>query len=128
MVQIVEIGNSRVLRFSPQGPILRAAADANDFISAAWSNEADFLAIPVEGLGRDFLKLSTGIAGEVFQKFVNYGLGCAIVGDITQALDGSGALRDFVRETNKGKSIWFVSDFGELQGRLEKPSLQSEQR
>ncbi|WP_395447742.1 DUF4180 domain-containing protein [Aminobacter sp. UC22_36] len=127
MTQIVEIGNSRVLHFSPQGQILRTAADANDFISAAWSNEADFLAIPVALLGPDFLKLSTGVAGEVFQKFVNYGLGCAIVGDITQALDSSGALRDFVRETNKGKSIWFVSAFEELHGRLEKPSLQSQQ-
>ena len=127
MTEIVEIGGSRVLRFNPQGPILRIAADANDFISAAWSNEADFLAIPVERLGPDFLKLNTGVAGEVFQKFVNHGLGCAIVGDITQALDSSGALRDFVRETNKGKSIWFVSTFEELHGRLEKPSLQSQQ-
>jgi hypothetical protein len=127
MTQIVEIGNSRVLCFSSQGPILRTAVDANDFISEAWSNEADFLAIPVERLGQDFLKLSTGVAGEVFQKFVNYGLGCAIVGDITQALDGSGALRDFVRETNKGKSIWFVSAFDEIQGRLEKPSLEIQQ-
>ncbi len=66
----------------------------------------------------DFLKLSTGVAGEVFQKFVNYGLGCAIVGDITRALENSGALRDFVRETNKGKSIWFVADFAELEGRF----------
>jgi hypothetical protein len=126
MTQIVEIAKSRVLSFSQNGPVLRTPADANDFISEAWSNEADFLVIPVERLGPDFLKLSTGVAGEVFQKFVNYGLGCAIVGDITQALDGSGALRDFVRETNKGKSIWFVSDFDELQHRFEnQATLQS---
>ncbi|MBT1155492.1 DUF4180 domain-containing protein [Aminobacter anthyllidis] len=126
MTQIVEIGKSRVLSFSQSGSVLRTPADANDFISEAWSNEADFLAIPVERLGPDFLKLSTGVAGEVFQKFVNYGLGCAIVGDVTQALDGSGALRDFVRETNKGKSIWFVPDFDELQHRFEKQAtLQS---
>ncbi|MBE1202885.1 DUF4180 domain-containing protein [Aminobacter carboxidus] len=118
MTQIVEIGKSRVLRFSQNGPVLGTPADANDFISEAWSNEADFLAIPVDRLGPDFLKLSSGVAGEVFQKFVNYGLGCAVVGDITQALNGSGALRDFVRETNKGKSIWFVSDFDELVSRF----------
>lgn len=118
MTQIVEIAKSRVLSFSQNGPLLRTPADANDFISESWSNEADFLAIPVERLGPDFLKLSTGVAGEVFQKFVNYGLGCAIVGDITRALENSGALRDFVRETNKGKSIWFVADFAELEGRF----------
>lgn len=128
MSQIVEIGNSRVLRFGQEGPILRTAADANDFISEAWSTEADVLAIPVERLGPDFLTLSTRVAGEVFQKFVNYGLRCAIVGDIAPALDGSGALRDFVRETNKGNSIWFVSEFDELRRRLEKPALPEVQR
>lgn len=127
MTQIVEIGKSRILHFSQNGAVLRTPADANDFISDAWSNEADVLAIPVERLGPDFLKLSTGVAGEVFQKFVNYGLGCAIVGDITQALEGSGALRDFVRETNKGKSIWFVQDFTELDVRLGTSPRQSRQ-
>jgi len=127
MTQIVEIGKSRILYFSQNGAVLRAAADANDFISEAWSNEADVLAIPVERLGPDFLKLSTGVAGEVFQKFVNYGLGCAIVGDITQALEGSGALRDFVRETNKGKSIWFVQDVAELEVRFATSPRQSRQ-
>ncbi|BBD36685.1 alpha/beta hydrolase [Aminobacter sp. Y103A] len=127
MTQIVEFGKSRVLLFSRSGSLLRAPSDANDFISEAWSNEAEVLAIPVERLAPDFLKLSTGIAGEVFQKFVNYGLGCAIVGDITQALEASGALRDFVRETNKGKSIWFVADLAELDVRLGTSPLQSGQ-
>jgi hypothetical protein len=127
MTQIVEIGKSRILRFSQDGAALRTPADANDFISEAWSSEADFLAIPLERLGPDFLKLSSGVAGEVFQKFVNYGLGCAIIGDITQALEGSGALRDFVRETNKGRSIWFVADFAELDVRLGTSRFQSQQ-
>nr|WP_280954131.1 DUF4180 domain-containing protein [Mesorhizobium loti] len=34
------------------------------------------------------------------------------------ALERSGPLRDFVRETNKGKSIWFVSDFEALREKL----------
>ena len=49
---------------------------------------------------------------------VNYRLKCAIVGDIREALARSGPLRDFVRETNKGNSIWFVPDFEALREKL----------
>ena len=118
MDQLVEIGNARVATCASEGMLLRTAADANDFVSAAWSLEANVLAIPTKRLGPDFLELSTGVAGEVFQKFVNYRLKCAIIGDITEILDRSGALRDFVRETNKGNSIWFVPDFDQLRAKL----------
>ena len=36
-------------------------------------------------LSPDFLRLSTGLAGDVLQKFVNYGLRVAIVGDVSAA-------------------------------------------
>lgn len=119
MDQTLDIANLRVLRFAEEGSLLRSGADANDFIGAAWGCEADLLAIPTARLGPNFLDLATKVAGEVFQKFVNYRLRCAIVGDISTSLDRSRALRDFVRETNEGKSIWFVADFEELRARLE---------
>ncbi|KOF13725.1 alpha/beta hydrolase [Ensifer adhaerens] len=118
MDQLIEIGNTRVLKCADEGIALRAPADANDFLGDAWGHEADLLAIPVARLGPDFLNLSTRVAGEVFQKFVNYRMKCAIVGDISDALEASKALRDFVRETNKGSSIWFVADFDALRLKL----------
>lgn len=119
MNQVVEIGALRILRFADQGPALRVAADANGFLSEAFSCDADLLAIPVERLGPDFLILGTGLAGEVLQKFVNYRLKCTIIGDISGSLAASRALRDFVRETNKGNAIWFTPDFDQLRARLE---------
>lgn len=119
MDQTLDIANLRVLSFADEGTLLRSGADANDFIGAAWGREADLLAIPVGRLGPDFLNLSTRVAGEAFQKFVNYRLRCAIVGDISASLEQSRALRDFVREANDGKSIWFVADLEELRERLE---------
>ncbi|WP_368856331.1 DUF4180 domain-containing protein [Escherichia coli] len=41
-----------------------------------------------------------------------------MVGDISHWLADSKALRDFVYEANKGHSIWFVADIGELEQRL----------
>ncbi|EJM98889.1 DUF4180 domain-containing protein [Phyllobacterium sp. YR531] len=118
MNEIVEIGNQRVLRFAKDGALLQLPSDANDFLGDAWSVEATVLAIPVERLGPDFLKLETRIAGEVFQKFANYHMTCAIIGDITTALERSNAFRDFVRETNKGKALWFLTEFDQLNARL----------
>lgn len=118
MNELLEIQKTRVLLCAKEGPLLAAAADANDFLSEASAADVDLLAVPVERLGQDFLKLSTGVAGEVFQKFVNYRRKCAFVGDISSQLEGSRALRDFVRETNKGNSIWFVPDLDQLRAKL----------
>lgn len=119
MSQLIEIGSTNVLLFAGIGPLLASPADANDFIGEAWSVSADLLAIPVERLGPEVLNLRTRVGGEIFQKFANYRLRCAIVGGITEALDGSGALRDFVSETNEGSALWFVTDLDHLRARLE---------
>ena len=56
--------------------------------------------------------------GELLQKFVNYGRRVVILGDVSQAVAGSKALRDFVRESNRGASVWFVPDMAALEARL----------
>lgn len=119
MSQQLEIGGTRIILFERSGPLLAAPGDANDFIGEAWSVSAELLAIPVERLGTDVLNLRTRVGGEIFQKFANYRLRCAIIGDIDAALAGSNALRDFVRETNEGPALWFVADIDQLRARLE---------
>jgi hypothetical protein len=52
---------------------------------------------------------------------VNYGLRLAVVGDISELLERSGALRDFVRESNRGRQVWFVADEAELAARRRPP-------
>jgi hypothetical protein len=56
----------------------------------------------------EFFHLSTKLAGEVLQKFINYHIRIAIVGDFS--LYASKSLKDFIYESNKGKNIFFVSD------------------
>lgn len=113
-----DIHSLRVLVCAADGDTLAREQDANTFIGAAWEHQATLVAIPVERLTDDFFRLSTRLAGEVTQKFVNYSLRLAIVGDISRWFADSKALRDFVYEANKGKSIWFVADLAELEQRL----------
>lgn len=54
----------------------------------------------------DFFDLSTRLAGEILQKFINYHIKIAIVGDFS--VYTSKSLKDFICESNKGKDIFFL--------------------
>ena len=55
----------------------------------------------------DFFILSRGLAGEILQKYVNYGGRIAIYGDYSHYTSKS--LKDFIYESNKGKDVFFVA-------------------
>lgn len=55
----------------------------------------------------DFFVLSTGLAGEILQKYVNYGGRIAIYGDYSHYT--SKPLKDFIYESNNGKDVFFTS-------------------
>jgi hypothetical protein len=72
---------------------------------------------PAQRLTDDFFKLSSGVAGDIVQKFVNYRRRVVIVGDISRHVAGSSALRDFVYEANRDDHIWFVATLEGLERR-----------
>ena len=63
------------------------------------------IAVNKETIVDDFFILSTCMAGEILQKFINYGVKFAIYGDFSQYT--SKPLRDFMYESNRGKDIFF---------------------
>ena len=75
--------------------------------TARYGSECDRIAIPKTAVSEEFFVLSTGIAGEILQKFTNYFCKLAIFGDFSHYT--SKPLRDFIYETNKGNHIFFVS-------------------
>lgn len=114
MSELREVAGVRVLVCASVGP----PVDAVDLIGEALGQGAELVAVPVARLAPGFLDLKTGIAGEALQKFVNYRRRIAIVGDVSEAVADSTALRDFVRESNRGRHVWFVADLAELERRL----------
>ncbi len=58
-------------------------------------------------INEDFFILSRGLAGEILQKYVNYGGRIAIYGDYSHYT--SKPLKDFIYESNKGKDVFFVA-------------------
>lgn len=113
------LGGTRVLVVADDGPPLGTGDGLLDVVGDALGVGAEVVAVPLGRLGDDFLRLRTRVAGEVLQKFVNYRLRVAVVGDVTAAVAASDALRDFVRESDRGRHVWFVADLDALASRLE---------
>lgn len=112
------IAGATVYVCAPDGPKLDGERAATDIIGDSYMAQPSVVAIPVERLAPDFLTLSSRIAGNAIQKFVNYGVAVAFVGDISEAVAASKALRDYIGESNRGRHVWFVSDMAELEARL----------
>lgn len=115
---LVTLHTTRVLRCAPEGPALDGESAALDLVGDAMGQDAELVAVPAERVGDEFFRLRSGVAGAVVQKFVNYRLRLAVVGDISRHLTDSSALRDFVYEANQGRHLWFVADGAELAERL----------
>lgn len=58
-------------------------------------------------IAEEFFVLSSGLVGEILQKYVNYGGRIAIYGDFSHYT--SKPLKDFMYESNKGHDVFFVS-------------------
>ncbi|MDH6118535.1 DUF4180 domain-containing protein [Kitasatospora sp. GAS204B] len=115
---IQRIADTDVLVCAPDGPSLREERDAIDLIGEAHYHGAHWVALPAARLTDDFFRLRTRLAGDIVQKFANYRLGLAVIGDISRHVDAGTALRDFVRESNRGTQLWFLPDSDALRTRL----------
>jgi hypothetical protein len=118
MDAVHNVAQRQILVLGIDGPAIASAADAADIVGQTFSGGARMVAIPVERLDASFFRLGSGLAGEVLQKFVNYGIAVAIIGDIDSHLVASKPLADFVRESNRGAQVWFAPDAATLEARL----------
>jgi len=113
---LIEYANQRLLVLNAEGPILSRTQDLLDLIQQAFAQKASVLIVPVQRMDPAFFQLRSGLAGEFVQKVVNYQLKLVIVGDISAQVAASDALRDFVREANRGQTVFFVSHLEALSG------------
>ena len=77
-------------------------------INVLYEAETKNIVIGKELITKEFFILSTRLAGEILQKYINYGGRIAIYGDFSQYTSKS--LRAFIYESNKGKDVFFASD------------------
>ena len=92
-----------------EAPLITDAQSALDLMATVYyEHNVTNMVICKEAVSEDFFKLSTGFAGDVVQKFVNYRFRVAIVGDFSNY--ASKPLHDYMLECNTGKHLYFVAN------------------
>ena len=74
-------------------------------VSVRYETGCSAVILRKEQIDEAFFRLSSGVAGEVLQKFVNYQMRLAIVGDFSHYT--SKPLHDFIYESNQGTQVGF---------------------
>lgn len=93
----------------PDAPEINHVQDALDLMAdARYLYDTGYLLIHKPCLNEAFFDLRTGLAGEILQKFTNYGAHVAILGDFSGY--NSKSLRDFIRESNEVGRFLFLCD------------------
>ena len=104
--EVVEKNNVSVAVIHSDEHLITDVQSALDLImSVKYETGCKNIAVNKEAIVDDFFILSTCMAGEILQKFINYGVKFAIYGDFSQYT--SKPLRDFMYESNRGKDIFF---------------------
>ena len=119
MVDTLEhIHGRHILICDAEGPRVGNERDATALVETALNAGVRTIVVPTTRLSDAFFILSTGLAGAVVQKIVNYRLNVVVIGDLTGPLKRSAPLRDWVRESNRGDQLWFLDDLDALRTRL----------
>ncbi|WP_316783086.1 DUF4180 domain-containing protein [Pedobacter frigiditerrae] len=86
--------------------IINSVEDGLDLLGNLYYQGFDKIVIYEKNITPNFFDLKTGIAGEILQKFSNYRMPLAIIGDFEKY--ESKSIKDFIFESNKSKHINFV--------------------
>jgi PadR family transcriptional regulator, regulatory protein AphA len=98
--QIREIDNKKYIELISTTDALSTENDALDLVALCAEHETILLMIHYAALSQDFFKLKTRVAGNMLQKFINYGIKTSAV--IPQEVMEKGRFREMALETNKG--------------------------
>ncbi len=103
---IVDEGVNIAAIFSKE-VIITDVQSALDLIATVnYETGAERIVINKSAISGDFFILSSGLAGEILQKFVNYHMKFAVYGDYSKYT--SKPLKDFIYESNRGQDIFFM--------------------
>ena len=106
-IKIHTIDDRKIAEIISDNIVLQTVEDAVDLIGNMSYQGFDKLIIHEENIISDFFELKNKIAGNILQKFSQYSMLLAIIGDFEKY--ESKSLNDFIFESNKGSQINFVT-------------------
>ena len=109
------INNIQIAEVISDEQIIKSPQDGLDLLGNVYYQGFDRMIVYEKNLTPDFFDLKNGLAGEILQKFSNYRIRLAIVGDFSAYTSKS--MTDFIYESNNGKQVNFLTT---LENALEK--------
>lgn len=121
-IEYISSQNGSIAVVTGEEKVIVDVQSALDLVmTARYEGGAERIAIDKNAVAEDFFILSTGMAGEILQKFTNYHVKAAFYGDFTRYT--SKPLRDFIYESNQGNGVFFVPTREEAIRRLTEAAL-----
>lgn len=116
-INTIEKNNIQVAIINSSEILITDVQSALDFMATVqYETGCNIIIVNKAAICEDFFHLSTKLAGEILQKFINYHVKIAIIGDFS--VYTSNSLKDFIYECNKGKDIFFLPDENQAIERL----------
>ena len=116
-IDTIQVNGEIVALIETEETLVSDVQSALDLMATVrYETGADCIALPKAALDERFFALSSGLAGDILQKFVNYQMKLAIYGDFSGYT--SKPLRDFIYESNQGAHVCFVPTQSEAIERL----------
>ena len=107
-IKLITQDNTNIAIVTDHCKVITDTRSALDLImTVKYETGANKIVISKKAITEDFFILSTGLAGEILQKFINYQIKAAIWGDYSRYT--SKPLQDFIYESNQGKDFFFVA-------------------
>jgi hypothetical protein len=116
VIKLRKIKNISVAEPADENMVITEVQEALDLMGDSAFNGCNRIILTEKNLHPDFFRLHTGIAGEILQKFSTYDFKLAIIGDFTKYKSKN--LQDFIRESNKGRRIFFVNSMEEALNKI----------
>lgn len=108
-INTIEENNIKIAVVNSDDILITDVQSALDFMATIqYETDCNRIILNKSAICEEFFHLKTKLAGEILQKFVNYNVRIAIIGDFSAYTSNS--LKDFMYECNKGKDIFFLSD------------------
>lgn len=110
-IETHSINDTKIAEVTSEDRIINSMEDGVDLLGSLYFQGFDRIIIHEKNITPDFFELKNGMAGEILQKFSNYRVRLAVVGDFSKYTRQS--VQDFIYESNKGKQVNFVSSLKE---------------
>ncbi|RZK37411.1 MAG: DUF4180 domain-containing protein [Pedobacter sp.] len=110
-IETHNINNIKIAEVIAEDIIINSVEDGLDLLGNLYYEGFDKIIVYEKNITPNFFDLKMGIAGELLQKFSNYRVPLAIIGNFEKF--ESKSIKDFIFESNQSRHINFVNSLAE---------------